>query len=920
MREKTSEDLVLDFIDETCSKQKSKAHSVGCTTNYIAEKLNMQRANVSSILNKLSREGRIAKTKGKPVIYASNVEIDNNKEDRENTPKSSSFDEFIGSYQSLAKPIQQAKAAILYPPKGLHTLLHGATGVGKTMFAELMHKFAIENETLAEAAPFVSFNCADYANNPQLLLAQLFGVRKGSYTGANEDRIGIVQSADKGILFLDEVHRLPPEGQEMFFYLLDKGQYKPLGEVGEYKKVNVLVICATTESIDSSLLTTFTRRIPMVISLPSLKDRSLKERFSLVSEFFKSEASRTNKEVKVTADAIKSLMLYSCPGNIGQLKNDIQLGCANGFLKCIVSESKLINVDLEELPEYVRKGIVNYKANKKDIDEIISDNSTFYFSSEGNEEVLEKEDNENLNSFYDEIEGRISTLRARGLTQADINLIMSMDIEKYFKKYIYKINQNINKEELSKVVDKKVITIVEEFLEYAGKELKRAFPQRIFYGLCLHVGASIERIRLGKSIENHNIDEIIETHAEEFRVANHLADLIEKEYRLLIPKDEIGYITMFITEEFVNKQDSNEKPVILITMHGNSTASSMADVVNKLIGEENTFAYDMPLDKSTEVAYNELIEYIPSINQGGGVLMLSDMGSLSMFGELIYQETGVRIKSIDMVTTLIALEASRKAALGNSLDEIYNEVIHKNLFNINYGSDTYNKLDSAKDNIIITMCLTGEGSAVKLKNMVEEQLYLDDKNIQVIPMAVSDREDMLIRVKRIFKDKNVLAIVGTVNPELYGVPFISASELFLDKDYSRLKNIINIAKKEEVNTSDIKDICRNIIESFREDIKTYDLDKLEPLLLKAIKSIEKRFSLHLDLDTLVGLSMHIACAIERVKLDKGMSEFSRKDKFKVLYKEDLDSLKYILIPMEETFEIDINDDELCYIYSLIKRV
>lgn len=91
------------------------------------------------------------------------------------------------------------------------------------MFAEVMYSFAKEIGRIKRNAPFVTFNCADYANNPQLLMSQLFGVKKGAYTGADKDRMGLVEKADGGILFLDEVHRLPPEGQEMLFYLIDKG-------------------------------------------------------------------------------------------------------------------------------------------------------------------------------------------------------------------------------------------------------------------------------------------------------------------------------------------------------------------------------------------------------------------------------------------------------------------------------------------------------------------------------------------------------------------------------------------------------------------------------------------------------------------------------------------------------------------------
>ena len=91
---------------------------------------------------------------------------------------------------------------------------------------------SFSSRRLKQKVPFIYFNCAEYFNNPELLTSHLFGYKKGSFTGADNDHQGLVELADGGFFFLDEVHRLTNEGQEKLFTLLDKG-YLPEWGSGE---------------------------------------------------------------------------------------------------------------------------------------------------------------------------------------------------------------------------------------------------------------------------------------------------------------------------------------------------------------------------------------------------------------------------------------------------------------------------------------------------------------------------------------------------------------------------------------------------------------------------------------------------------------------------------------------------------------
>ena len=274
-------------------------------------------------------------------------------------PVGKGFMALVGANQSLKKCIEQAKAAILYPPNGLHTLITGETGTGKSHFAESMYDFAIETGRLKPESKFVIYNCANYSENPQLLLSQLFGYKKGAFTGADRDSPGIIDQADGGVLFLDEAHRLSPEGQEKMFLLIDKGIFQRLGETREYREAKIRIIAATTEDPQDALLSTFLRRIPTAIHIPPLAKRSFDERLRFVFRFLWEESRNIHMAFLLDQEAIRALTLYRCRGNIGQLRSDIRCLCASAYLEhyCTGEHGSTIAVELTHLPDNVETGL-----------------------------------------------------------------------------------------------------------------------------------------------------------------------------------------------------------------------------------------------------------------------------------------------------------------------------------------------------------------------------------------------------------------------------------------------------------------------------------------------------------------------------------------------------------------------------------
>lgn len=326
------------------------------TANDLAYLFDQKRNTISKQLNKLWENGDLIKVNSRPVIFLSKEILEENGYKitesiydsiaciTENTQ--SVFDVLIGSEVSLRNAVQQLESAIMYPDKGLAFILFGASGSGKSFIATLAHQYAIKQKCLEENAPLVTLNCAQYADNPELLSALLFGHTKGAFTGADNEKEGLVAAADGGFLFLDEVHRLSPESQEKLFIFMDKGIYTPVGEVKNTKTANVRLMFATTEEREQFLLTTFIRRIPIQIELPGLSTRSERERLELIYSFFKEEASILQTTISISNRVIYVLLNYVFKGNVGELKSTIKYLCAFQYRKKKLTTQLVVNTSI----------------------------------------------------------------------------------------------------------------------------------------------------------------------------------------------------------------------------------------------------------------------------------------------------------------------------------------------------------------------------------------------------------------------------------------------------------------------------------------------------------------------------------------------------------------------------------------------
>ncbi len=254
------------------------------------------------------------------------------------------FEEIVGESPALKKVLSQARTV---GSSDAIVLILGETGTGKELIARAIHRMSPRNDRV-----FVKLNCAAIPTG--LLESELFGHERGAFTGAITQKVGRLELADKGSLFLDEVGDIPLELQPKLLRALQKQEFERLGSTRTIK-VNIRLIAATNRDLDEMVAEKafrpdlYYRLNVFPISMPPLTDRRADIPI-LVRYFVQKFAHKMNKQIEIVPTAtMTALVNWEWPGNIRELENLMERSV-------ILSDGKTLNVPMAEI---VRGGITD---------------------------------------------------------------------------------------------------------------------------------------------------------------------------------------------------------------------------------------------------------------------------------------------------------------------------------------------------------------------------------------------------------------------------------------------------------------------------------------------------------------------------------------------------------------------------------
>lgn len=805
---KLKKEQVLEFITEY-SSDFIHDEFPKITTRFLSEKLKMQRTNISSILNQLVNEGKLVKYNGRPVLYQL--------ADENTSGNGDVFEQLVGYDSSLKEAIASAKAAVLYPEGNPTILITAKHGSGVSHFAKTVFRFAQASGKLKTRAPWILWDCKTLFNDQDKFQEIFLG---------DHEKEGILKKASGGMLILENIDVVSERNLDWLLAFLRGEKIQGQDEWPWQKDYHCITIFSTMKDTNGMLLNLLRGQMDFRISLPSLEERSIEERFLILQKFFKEEAKAMDRMIEVDTSILHALLLYEVTDDIKGLKNDIHTGCANSYVRSYNTEKKTIVLLMSDFPNYVRKGIMYYRSYKNEIDEMIKNGCkyTFYKNQMLRDNKTAKKD------IYQSIDARKRDLERHALTEEEINMAVSNQLESEFEEYFEQLCERVDSiDTLNKMVSEKLISLTRKFLLKAAEQLSCEFSKEIFCGICLHVNSCLIKVSKKQRISNEEIARLLSKYPMHYELVKEFQVELGKEFNVKLNVDDLIFLLMFLLEA---KKDVNESKVVtLIAMHGSHAASSIAAVVNVLSDDSNVQAFDMDLDKNVRIVYEELKEKIIKIDQGKGILLIYDMGSIHTMAESIAQETKIAIRCAEVPITLVGIAGSSKAAEMKTLDEV-----------ADYLQDNFSGLQY-----------------FRAKPMPEMKPEIE-KNEEIIEQMMEES-----------------------------------------------------SQEESIN---------EVFEYLGDQFPQFDINLMKNYLLVIIGQIEHEMNLVLDEDKKIGLIVHIVCLID--KLQQQHTPSVNFMAYSVLgafgdgrYGGLFEKMKTFLKPLEETFDVMIQDNEIATIISII---
>jgi sigma-54 dependent transcriptional regulator of gfr operon len=375
-------------------------------------------------------------------------------------------------------------------------------------------------------------------------------------------------------------------------------------------------------------------------------------------------------------------------------------------------------------------------------------------------------------------------------------------------------------------------------------------------------------------------------------------------------EEDIVFVTFYFYSLQISDLPNDVKCIVLA--HGYSTASSLANVVNRMLGKNVFQAYDMPINITLDKVEAQIIRYINDYRTDSGLILLVDMGSFNQLGERLSNHIKSPLVIIDNVSTPLVLEVGQHIISGNSVTEVYEAINVENRIQKQLIIPELNKKKA-----IITCCYTGIGSATQIQEILLKCLGDSAKELTILPYDYHKLSENKM-YETPFQLYDVLMIVGTENPKINQVPYIGLDQLINGEAVGEFAELLH--EQVDIDGEAFKSqlIFNFSINKIVENLTILDATKVLRLVQKAVQELERLMAIEFSNNQLFLLYMHCCSMIERILRKESVDEQADIEEYVQKEGHNMELIHQAFQEVEKEYTIELPLLELRLLNDIVK--
>lgn len=893
----TSKDRIYGLL-----KAATRAHGLSDTKEfqavYVANELNISRSLASQYLNALYTDGLLVKVTSRPVLfydksgleslyrvslseteYISLDELTGTIEQL--THSSYDFEDVIGVDGSLRAVFERVRAAIAYPPKGLPLMLVGSKGTGRSEIRFSINRYGIAEDIVPDEAHVVTI---DAKRCPGKVARTLFG---------DADHTGILRSSTPCLIWVINAQLLDDEQMSLCLSYFESGQ-KNAESIGASPECSRLFFEFEGSEEDVACRPWFSAR-SVLCQIPSLSDRSLEEKEAWIFKFFRMEERRIGRSIQVSVTVIRRLTTQRFPDNLDGLSCTVSMAVASALADSDNRHFSELRVFSSHLPHAEGEVLTGYAVYDEPT---LIDVNCYDPAQKGSEAV------ELLTRFMGQFDG----LNEEETRMASAEARAKNELSRYFEYVERGRVESPNRDYAAETAFADVVRQV--FQRYGVRE-----PVN-FSG---HFVASIQFFRANQATINRwhasqrEIINLYIRYAEqrydaELGLLWHLKSYLQDFLGWKIDEDNLAIFSFYL--HWYLRDIGTHGCQGIIVAHGYSTASSIADSVNSMLGEYVFDAVDMPLDVDADRIVARLQSYLSRFSLSSDLLVMVDMGSLEHIGRELSSSLKVSCGVINNVSTSLALEAGSLISGGTSLSDILEQVQA-----VSRATYSLSKMEKTSDCIVFSS-ENGSIAATRLADLFIKSLP------RPIPVDMITCDYFELAKNGIgsseLKGYHPLFVFGATDPCIPDIDFLSPEDIAADSNGEDTSWGLD----GYLNPSEISKLRDNLVRNFSLESLMSHLTILEPKRLmdvvsSSINLLQENLRQTFAYGMRVRLYIHIGYLVERL-VTKEILDYGDAEEFMREHSVFIQLVRVSFAGITANYGVDFPIGEINYLYDIIE--